>query len=122
HHACPLHDDGAPMSARLKNRIMREVDLRRERRALRASRVIVANSEKTRRELIEHVGVDPRRVHVVYLGVDSNRFGPISPTERDTARRALRISDARPVVLFVGALGHERKKGFDTLLAAWRRL
>ncbi|HLM67761.1 MAG TPA: glycosyltransferase family 4 protein, partial [Longimicrobium sp.] len=41
--------------------------------------------------------------------------------ERAEARRALGWTDERPAVVFVGALG-DRRKGFDTLFAAWTAL
>ncbi|HEX8392972.1 MAG TPA: glycosyltransferase family 4 protein, partial [Longimicrobium sp.] len=46
---------------------------------------------------------------------------PPDARERAEARRALGWADARPAVAFIGALG-DRRKGFDTLFAAWARL
>jgi glycosyltransferase involved in cell wall biosynthesis len=96
---------------------------RDERAVVGRARVVVANSERTRRDVIEHLGAPPERVHTVYYGADPERFRPPTPAERAGARGALGWGedDARPAVAFVGALGDARK-GFDTLYEAWRRL
>jgi glycosyltransferase involved in cell wall biosynthesis len=93
---------------------------RQERLALRAAELVIANSEATRRAVIERVGVDERRVVVVYLGLDAALFTPSGAEERARARRELGFSE-RPAVAFVGALG-DRRKGFDTVFEAWRVL
>ena len=96
---------------------------RDERDAIRRARLVVANSERTRRDVIESLDVPPERVHTVYYGADPERFRPPTPEERREARALLGWgeSDDRPAVAFVGALGDARK-GFDTLYGAWRRL
>jgi glycosyltransferase involved in cell wall biosynthesis len=117
HAAWPTFDAAAPLAARLKNRAAKWLALRDERRILPRARVVVANSERTRRDL-ERVGVPAERIRVVYLGTDPERFGPIREDERAAARRALRIPEGAAVLLFVGALGYEAHKGFDRLLEA----
>lgn len=92
-----------------------------ERRAVRRARIVIANSERTRADLLRATGIPAERIHVVYLGGDPERFHPCTPEERRAARAALGWPEARRVALFVGALG-DRRKGFDTLFAAWARL
>lgn len=93
-------------------------DLTAEREALRAARVVICNSRRTARDVIERVGVDEARVAVVYYGTDAGRFPPITPGERAEGRALLGASHDRPLVGFVGALG-DRRKAFDTLFATW---
>jgi glycosyltransferase involved in cell wall biosynthesis len=53
--------------------------------AARGATRVVAISEHTRRAVIEHLGVDPSKVDVIYLGIDLERFSPSgddSPAER----------------------------------------
>ncbi len=132
HEAWPCHDVGAPAWFKVKNRFTKALSRWRERSALAAARVIVANSEKTRRDLTRHLGLPAARVRTVRLGSDLN-WGPATPEERSAARRWLGLApggwgrnapDAheRPVVAFVGALSHDNNKGLDTLLATWGRL
>ncbi|MBW3570464.1 MAG: glycosyltransferase family 4 protein [Gemmatimonadetes bacterium] len=95
--------------------------LRDERAAVRRAGITVCNSELTRRHAVELLGAHGDSAHVVHYGTDPGRFRPPSSDERASARRALGWTDDAPVVCFVGALG-DRRKGFDTLFAAWRRL
>jgi glycosyltransferase involved in cell wall biosynthesis len=122
HHACPCQDAGAPLLFRLRNRVSHLLARKGERRSLAHSRLVLVNSEKTAHEVIDRLGVAPARVKVVYLGVDPHQFGAVSPAERDEARRWLGVPDDRPLAVFIGALGYDRNKGFDTLLAACHEL
>lgn len=91
-----------------------------ERTALRRARVVIANSERTRRDLMEHLGVPGERIRTIYYGIDPARFRPVDDEVRHRTRRRLGLPD-RPLAVFVGGLGDARK-GFDTLFAAWQSL
>ncbi|MCP3144163.1 glycosyltransferase [Pyxidicoccus xibeiensis] len=105
----------------VKGRLSHQLYLRGERQALRRARVIIANSERTRADLVAATGVPESRVRVIYYGGDPERFRPASAEERRAARAALGWPESRRVALFVGALG-DKRKGFDTLFRAWARL
>jgi len=92
-----------------------------ERRALAAARLVIANSERTKRDLTERLSLPPARVAVVYYGSDPKQFPPITAAARAAARAELGWPQDRPRALFLGALG-DRRKGFDTAFAAWRQL
>lgn len=109
------------LARRLKGRVERRRYLSAERAALRIARLVIANSDRTKRDLIERLGVRDDRVATEYYGIDADRFGPITPEERSRARRELGWPEDLSVVLFIGALG-DRRKGFDTLFEAWKRL
>jgi glycosyltransferase involved in cell wall biosynthesis len=106
---------------RWKNRLTRPIALRMERTAAGIAHVVICNSNRTRRDVIEHLGVAPERAVTVYYGCDGARFHPALPAERESLREQLGWPTGRPVVLFIGALG-DRRKGFDTLFDAWRLL
>jgi glycosyltransferase involved in cell wall biosynthesis len=106
---------------KLKTGVFHRSALAAERASLKRARVIVANSERTRADLLERLDLAPERVHTVYYGIDPARFRPATDAERADARGRLRWAGDRPVVAFVGALG-DLRKGLDTLLAAWRQL
>ena len=95
--------------------------VRDERRALGRARVVVANSKRTRDDLIDRVGVPAERIRVIYYGIDAARFRPPIDGERAATRSAIGWPTDRPIALFIGALG-DRRKGLDTLLRAWRML
>ena len=120
HAAWPSETSGGPLR-RLKARFSHRRNLALERARVGSARRVITNSERTRRDLIEHVGVDPDRITTVYFGSDPEAFAPPSPEKRAEARRALGLEDGRPAVAFVGALG-DRRKGFDALYQAWSRL
>jgi glycosyltransferase involved in cell wall biosynthesis len=89
-----------------------------EKRVLPHARVVVCNSERTAQDVVTHVGVDPERVRRVYYGVDAARFHECADSA--SAKAAIGCDPSRPIALFVGALG-DRRKGFDTVYAAWCR-
>ena len=121
-----LHAAFAPAVAssparRAKQAFTHERDIAAERRALRGARVVICNSERTRRHVVEWHGLDDTRVHVVYYGTDSERLTLVDTAVRRDAREQLGWPLDRPVVGFVGALG-DRRKAFDTVFAAWTAL
>ena len=63
---------------RPKIRLYRRLSCRHERAALRRARILIANSERTRHDLIDALRIEPDRIHTVYPGVDSD-FLPPSP-------------------------------------------
>lgn len=121
HHAWPTLDEGAPAAFRLKNAIAKATAKHREARALRLARVIVANSHRTRRDIIKWLPETTGRVETIYLGSDARLEEPTSQA-RSIARKKFALANDVPVVLFVGALSHDNNKGLDVLLDAWRIL
>jgi glycosyltransferase involved in cell wall biosynthesis len=121
HHAwTPNHQEG-PLWFRTKQNLSYRLVRRRERLAARLGRIFITNSNRTSRDLIEHLQVEPERVHTVYLGAESE-WRPITAAERAASRKALGIPDAHMVAVFVGALGFEHRKGFDVLFESWKTL
>lgn len=94
--------------------------LARERTALPNARVVICNSRRTARDVQRAYNLPVDRIRVVYYGSDPAAFSAVTAEQRALARRALGW-DSRPVALFVGALGDDRK-GFDRLFDAWRIL
>jgi glycosyltransferase involved in cell wall biosynthesis len=121
HHAWPPRDDYAPLWFKLKNRIDKSIARRRESSALTNSRIVVANSERTRQDLITTLDVPAKRIHTIYFGSDSS-MRPIAAADRLGARAWLGKDPDRPLAVFVGALGFDTNKGIDTLVESWRRL
>jgi glycosyltransferase involved in cell wall biosynthesis len=84
--------------------------------ALRRADGIVAVSHDLARKSIEF-GAEPRRIHVLYDGIDSGLF---HPGPRDQARKALGLDAAEPLILFIGNL--VPVKGIENLIDACARL
>jgi glycosyltransferase involved in cell wall biosynthesis len=113
-------DGHRPARTRFKDRLQRALWRRSERRCVGAARVVVTNSRRTARDVVDRLGVPAARVHTVYYGSDMGPRGGAAHA-RSRIRGALGWPLGRPVVTFVGALG-DRRKGFDTLFRAWKRL
>lgn len=105
----------------VKSRLARRAFLRHEQTAFQHAPLVIANSHLTASHVAGHYQVSPERIRVVYYGTDPATFGPVLAEERQQARQALGLTDDRPIVLFVGALGDSRK-GFDILFGAWQHL
>lgn len=121
HHAWDGGSPEGPLWFRAKHRLNLWMARKRERAAARAGRLFITNSHRTSQDLIDLLGVDPGRVATVYLGGESE-WGAVTPAERAASRKSLEISEDRPLAVFIGAIGHDRRKGCDLVLEAWRRL
>jgi glycosyltransferase involved in cell wall biosynthesis len=79
---------------------------------------IIADSEFTKQQIMEHLGIPASKVNVVYLGV-SDHFCP-----QDRRQAGLRVSTLlgleRPYILFVGNL--KPNKNVKTLIHAFSRI
>jgi glycosyltransferase involved in cell wall biosynthesis len=95
--------------------------LREERVSLDRAKVVIANSHRTKRDLVERLGLPANRIHTVYLGIDPDKFHPLDPSRRKDLRTKFGWPDDLPILAFVGGLG-DRRKGFDTVFKAWQTL
>ena len=120
-HACFEPRTTGSILRRIRTRVARRRFRGDERRALGVARLAIANSRRTRRDLIEQLHLPAERVRVIYYGMDAELFRPSVPAERAAIRAHLGWPADRRVILFVGALGDHRK-GFDTLFEAWRTM
>lgn len=88
------------------------------RSAARAEHIL-ADSQSTRRDLIDLLGVAPEKVTVVYPGVEA-RFQPEhDPAALHRVRARYGLGD-QPFILGVGTL--EPRKNWPALILAWERL
>lgn len=87
-------------------------------RSVARADLLLADSESTRRDLIELLRVNQERVEVIYPGVDE-RFHPLSDRAR-LERVRLRYSIEGPFILSVGTL--EPRKNYPRLIEAFHRL
>ncbi len=109
HAAWPVRDDGAPFHHLAFNRFKKWDAVRREASVLRSAKLIVANSRKTMRDLVEKAGVPAHMIEVIYFGSDPIALKHPSPL-------------SQPQIAFVGALGWDRNKGLDVALRSFALL
>lgn len=82
-----------------------------------ALRAVICISEMVKEEVQRHFGVAEDKLHVIYNGVDTDKFHPRLQTEhREPVRSSLGWTDEDVVFLFVGS-GFERK-GLAAAIAA----
>jgi glycosyltransferase involved in cell wall biosynthesis len=97
---------------------VRELQDRKFRFAQTQADGVIAISESAKRDAVEHLGLDPSRVYVVYGGVDSS----FRPLPRATVAQALKPLGlvAGEYILNVGTL--EPRKNLVRLLQAYQRV
>jgi hypothetical protein len=78
---------------------------------------IISISEYTKKDLLRFIDVDPRKVRVIYYGVDHELFKPRDKLE---ARRRLELPSDRPIILNVGS--EEPRKNIPILLKSFKEL
>ena len=81
-------------------------------------RAVICNSRMVKDDIAARFGTAADKLHVIYNGVDLEQFHPrLRAEHRAAVRTALGITEATPIVLFVGS-GFERK-GIPALLHAF---
>ncbi|MGH7879505.1 MAG: glycosyltransferase, partial [Candidatus Binataceae bacterium] len=113
HHASSPRVAEGPRWLQVKDRLEGRRAARRESLILSSARRLIVNSERTRTDLIEKLGLQNDRMVTVYPGNDVSAQS-MGPEQRSAARAWLGLGP-EPVIAFVGALRHDNRKGFDTL-------
>jgi len=90
------------------NRVLRSY----EKKLMKRSDALIAVSKYTVDELTELYGIEEKKIHVIYNGVDINKFKP--RPDRAKLRREFGLEEEKKIVLFVGRLYH--RKGLEILL------
>jgi len=106
---------------RVKNAVHTWHSRATEAAALKGSSLIIANSNRTKDDIVRHYAIDASRIAVVHLAADVERFTLADVPRRIEMRHTLGWPVDRKIVLFVGAMSDQRK-GFDTLFDAWSAL
>lgn len=88
-----------------------------ERMALEMADAVIAVSESTRRDVLEHFSIDPNRIHVIYNGIDLNEY---RQRIDESVLKRHGIDPSQPYILFVGRI--TRQKGIIHLVRALRHL
>jgi starch synthase len=89
-----------------------------ERTAYEAADTVIAVSRGMRHDILtSYPQIDPARVKVVHNGIDTDLYQPVEAT--DVVER-VGIDPARPYVIFVGRITHQ--KGVGHLVAAAHRI
>lgn len=84
------------------------------------TRGILSASQGIKDRLVRGYGYAPKKISVVYNGVDTRRFSPVSKDTRRTLRRDLQIPDEAVVIVSTARL--HRIKRLDRLIQAFSAL
>ncbi len=120
-HASFESEASGSLARRIKMKASHSLFVAQEKAALNLARVIFTNSNRTRRDVIEKIGIPNEKVHTVYYGTDPTEFRQPTEGERAGLRSELGLPPDCCLAVFVGALGDGRK-GFDILFDAWKIL
>ncbi len=83
-----------------------------EKKLMKRSDALIGVSMYTKKELTEFYNIEEDKIHVIYNGVDVDKFRPNNMKAH--LRRELGFEQKEKVILFVGRL--YQRKGLDTLL------
>ena len=86
--------------------------------AARSNRIVITDTEASRRDLIKYVKVNPERVHVIYPGLRPIFRQPNDSLDFEAVRA--RFGLPKDFILFVGTL--EPRKNLSQIIAAFSRL
>ncbi len=90
-----------------------------ERQCLLYSKAIIANSMMVKNDIIRHYTIPGERIHVIYNGVDLQRFHPAAKDKKAAVKNSLGLQNNK-IILFVGA--DFERKGLPVLLKAFSML
>lgn len=88
-----------------------------EKTALELADAVIAVSDGTRRDVLQNFHVDPRKMRIIFNGIDPNQYRPVDPAP---ALTRLGIDPSQPYILFVGRI--TRQKGIIYLVDAIRHM
>jgi glycosyltransferase involved in cell wall biosynthesis len=89
-------------------------------RLIRKADAVITPSSDTAARWTRVAGLSTDQVSVIPTGVDTERFTPVTDTDRAEQRRALGIDPAIPMVLYAGRI--DPTKGVVHLLEAFRKV
>jgi len=98
----------------LRARSITDLFIRKSMNLVKNVERIICVSENTKKDLLYFVDVDPKKIRVIYQGIDHELFKPRDKLE---ARRRLGLPLDRPIILNVGS--EEPRKNIPTLVKAF---
>jgi glycosyltransferase involved in cell wall biosynthesis len=112
-----IHDLTAVLFPEYHTAMVREAMAKKFRFAQTQAQAVIAVSECARQDAVEHLGLDPARMHVIHHGVDE-AFRPLPPDSVAEALRPLGL-EPKQYILYVGTI--EPRKNLVRLVQAYHR-
>jgi len=79
---------------------------------------IIAISQNTKNDIVKFYGIDPKKIEVVYNGINEIFFQPITVEKKQTVKAKFKLED--DYIFYLGNL--EPRKNVETLIAAFQNL
>jgi glycosyltransferase involved in cell wall biosynthesis len=86
--------------------------------AARRADLIITDSQHSRQDIVDHLGIDPRRVRAIYLAADPSCRVISDTAKLERVRQAYGLPET--YVLYLG--GFDRRKNLEGLLRAYARV
>jgi len=119
--------NGRSLKGSVKFAFLRFQYISRIKISTRRARILLANSEHTKTDFVNYLGVNPKKVHVALLGVNTPETKAITKPEFQAFKSTMwgdvkkKIDPSqKPYLLFIGGTDHRRK--MVDLLAAYNNL
>lgn len=88
-----------------------------EKTALEMADAVIAVSDGTRNDVLKHFNVDPKKIHIIYNGIDPTEYQKV---DHMPAMERFGLPTDKPYILFVGRI--TRQKGIIHLVEAVRHM
>ncbi len=90
-----------------------------EKKCFENSKIIIANSNMVKQDILNHYPVREDKIQVIHNGIDLERYRPVGKEKKEALKRSLGGSDIKDsrIILFAG--GDFRRKGLSTLFKAF---
>lgn len=93
--------------------LLEKLKIRNEQKSFNCAKLIIAHSELMKKELIKFYHISQEKIAVIYPPVNTEKFKPAAPIQREEIRSKFGFSTDEVIYLFPST-GHKRK-GFDLL-------
>jgi len=108
HDIIPIVTDYAPW---ISTKIMQQ-----QAKVMRKADLVIAISKHTKKDLVEHLGLDEDKIHVIYQGVDTGLFHPRERNDEILAKYGIEGD----YLLYVGS--EKWRKNFEGVLRAFSEM
>ena len=91
-----------------------------ELQSIKNAEHILTISENSKKDLVEHLSIDPNKITVTYLGVDNDYFNQEVQFDSDELKEKFKIDKENDFLLYVG--GIDPRKNYAGLISIYKKL
>jgi glycosyltransferase involved in cell wall biosynthesis len=117
-HIMVVHDIIPKLFPEYLNNFRKKIYWNFTERAIRNAEKIIANSKRTEKDLIQHLGISPAKITVTYVDVDEVYKRDVSD---EKSKKVMEKYDLTPGYIYTGG-GLEMRKNTEVLVRAYKML